>query len=165
MNRAAVLERLGLPGIAGAVLLLLGAILYAALVLPLHEAVGDLQAERARLASSAQAERPAAAAPVRRLPSFTQAPDLLKQLNALAQRDGVTVTRSSYQVKAEDARRIFEVDLPLKVAYPTLRSYLRDVVALAPTARLDDLNLHRAAASDPLVDADVRLSFSFAAAP
>ncbi|HEX8989666.1 MAG TPA: type 4a pilus biogenesis protein PilO, partial [Rhodocyclaceae bacterium] len=96
------------------------------------------------------------------LPSVAQAPELLKQLNALAQKDGVAITRSAYQMKQQDSQRRLEVDLPLKASYPTLRAYLRDVLTASPAARLDDLNLHRATAGDPTVDADVRFSFGFA---
>lgn len=166
MNRQLIMERLGLPGIAGAVLLLLCVIFYVTMTAPARAEVEALHGERDRLGGAlAQAGQRRAAAPVvQQLPPLAQAPELLKQLNAVAQKNGVTVTRSSYQVKAEDSKRVFEVDLPLKLAYPTLRAYLHDVLAMAPTAQLEDLNLHRAQAADPLIDADVRLSFSFAAA-
>jgi hypothetical protein len=166
MNRQTIIDRLGLPGIAGAVLLLSCLIFYATMTAPARAEVEALHGERDRLGGTlAQAGQRRAATPAApQLPAFAQAPEVLKQLNAVAQKDGVTVTRSSYQVKAEDAKRVFEVDLPLKLAYPMLRVYLRDVLAMAPAAQLEDLNLHRSQATDPAIDADVRLSFSFAAA-
>ncbi|MGE5466792.1 MAG: GspMb/PilO family protein [Ignavibacteria bacterium] len=163
MRAPAILRRLGLAGMAGAGLLIASLTFFVAATLPARAERDDLQAEAARLSHAAAPARQAEA-PVQRLPSFAQAPELLKQLNALAQRNGVTVTRSAYQVKAEDTKRIFEVELPLKLTYPVLRTYLRDVLASSPTARLDDLNVHRTLASDPTLDAEVRLSFSFAAA-
>ena len=164
MRRPAILDRLGVPGVAGLGLLLFSAAFHLAATAPARAELDDLRAEIGRLTAAAPGSRPAAVVPVQQLPSFAQAPELLKQINALAEKNGVAVTRSSYQVKAEDSTRVYEVDLPLRVAYPTLRAYLRDVLSLAPTARLDDLNLHRAQATDPVVDAEVRLSFSFAAA-
>lgn len=165
MRNLAIMERLGWPGVAGVALLLACLVFYLAATAPARAERDDLAAEKERLATAvAEAGRPAAATAVQKLPPFAQAPELLKQLDALAQKDGVAVTRTSYQVKDEDSHRVFEVELPLKVAYPTLRGYLRDVLALSPTARLDDLDLHRAQASDPALDADVRLSFTFARA-
>jgi hypothetical protein len=159
------MQRLGWQGVAGAVLLLLCALFYAGATAPARSETDALNAERDRLAQAAQAgPQRAAASAAQPLPPFAQAPELLKQLNALAQRDGIDVARTSYQVKDEDSRRVFEVELPLTAAYPTLRAYLREVLAMAPTVRLDDLDLHRAQAGDAAVDADLRLSFSFAAA-
>lgn len=163
MRRFPLLAGLGAAGIAGIVLLLGSLVFTLAATLPLRAERDRLDGERQRLAAAAVPGGQAQAAAPVHLPPLAQAPEVLKQLNALAQKDAVAITRSTYQVKTEDARRVYQVDLPLKASYPTLRTYLRDVLASNPTVRLDDLNLHRATASDPNVDADVRLSFSFAA--
>lgn len=167
MKGAALFERFGVPGIVGAVLLLFAVVFWFGSVAPLRTEAQELRAEQDRLAATTGAadRTHAAAAPARQLPSFAQAPELLKQLNALAEKHGVAVARTSYQVQTQGATRRFEIAMPLKVAYPVLRAYLRDALALSAGASLDDLNLHRAAAGDPAVDADVRLSYSFAAAP
>ncbi|MDD5250692.1 MAG: type 4a pilus biogenesis protein PilO [Rhodocyclaceae bacterium] len=165
MMKLGALDRLGLPGVVGAGLLLFCVAFYFGTIAPAQEELANLAAEKAQLAAAQAGAHHARAAPVQALPSFAQAPELLKQLNALAEKHGVVVTRSSYQVKSTDGTRRFEIDMPLKIAYPLLRAYLRDALALSPTASLDDLNLQRAQATDPAVDADVRLSFSFAAVP
>jgi hypothetical protein len=164
MSRGDILGRLGWQGIVGIALLLFCGIFYASATVPARDETESLNAERERMAAAAEPSRQAVAPVVQKLPAFAQAPELLKQLNAVAQRDGIDVARSSYQVKDEDSRRVFEVDQPLRLAYPALRAYLRDVLAMAPSARIEDLNLHRARAADPVIDADVRLSFSFSAA-
>jgi hypothetical protein len=162
----AALDRLGVAGVIGAGLLLFSVFFYLGATAPARAERSELQTEKDRLtAAAARSGRArASAGPAQLLPSVTQAPDLLKQLNALGLKDGVVVARSTYEVKAQDSQRILEVNLPLKVAYPMLRTYVRDVLGLAPTARLEELNLHRAMATDPSVDADLRFSFSFSAA-
>lgn len=166
MKGAAIVDRLGVPGIIGAALLLFCVAFYLSAVLPLRDDIDDLHAARDRLANAAaQAERPVATAPTQKLPSFAQAPELMKQLYVLAEKDGVALARTSYQVETRDATRHFRIDMPVRAAYPTLRTWLRDALALSPTAALDDLDLHRAAATDPALEADVRLSYSFAATP
>jgi hypothetical protein len=163
---AVIVDRLGVPGIIGAALLLFCVAFFLSAVLPVKDEIDDLRATQDRLAKAvAQADRPVVAAPTQALPSFANAPELLKQLYVLAERHGVTVARSSYQVETRDSTRRFRIDMPVRVAYPTLRAWLRDALALSPTASLDDLDLHRAAANDPALDADVRLSYSFAATP
>lgn len=167
MKRTAAIERLGVPGIIGAGLLLFCVSFYFGATAPARSELADLRAEKDRLvAAAALAGRLRAdAAPAQALPPSAEAPELLKRLDALAAKHGVTVARTSYQVKTLDGTRRFEADVPLKAAYPLLRGYLRDVLALSPTASLDDLRLQRSQATDPAIDAEVRLSFGFAATP
>ena len=96
---------------------------------------------------------------------LVDAPELLKQLNALADRHGVVIGRTSYRLTRRDALRRLEVSMPLKVSYPSLRGYLRDALTLSASAALDELSLQRANAGDTVLEAQVRLSYGFAAAP
>lgn len=153
-----LLERLGMPGVAGVGLLLFCLAFLAGGVLPLRDELAVLEAERARLAEAGRL----AAAPARDggLPSLDEVPALLKQLNALAEKYGIAVERTSYALRDQADGLRLEVSMPLKLGYPALRAYLRDALAL-PAAALDELILQRSQASDSVLAAQVRLSYGF----
>ncbi|OHC71260.1 MAG: hypothetical protein A2045_01940 [Rhodocyclales bacterium GWA2_65_20] len=165
--RTAILEKLGLPGIAGLGLLLFCLSFYFGNVAPVRAELASLESEEAQLVATAAANR-AAAAPAQEagtgqaLPGLIEAPELLRQLNTLANKHGVAVERTAYQIKDKDGPRRLEVSMPLKVGYPALRSYLRDALRLTAAASLDELSLQRSQAGDAAVAAQVRLSYGFA---
>lgn len=164
--KAAVLDKLGLPGIAGIGLMLFCLAFYFGSVSPVEAELAGLQSEKASLSAEAAtlAEKTAAtrtAEAALRLPPLGAAPELLKQLDSLAQKNGISVERASYQVKNKERQQRLEVSMPLRVSYPALRAYLRDALSLAPSASLDDLSLQRSQASDPAVDVQLRLSYGF----
>jgi hypothetical protein len=165
--KTAALDKLGAPGIAGVGLLLFCLAFYAGAILPARDEVARLDAERMRLSAAAKGNLGAAAPEAARagLPSLSQAPELLKRIDALAARHGVAVERGSYQLKGREGPRRLEVDLPLKAAYPSLRAFVREALTLSPGAALEEIALQRAQATEPQVDAQVRLSFAFAGTP
>lgn len=159
------LERLGMPGVAGVGLLLFCLAFQFGSLAPLARELDGLEAEKARLAAAVAAggtgPLTVAGLPLR---PFAEAPELLKLLNTLAEKHGVAVERATYAVKGKEGPLRLEVGMPLKVAYPALRAYLREALAL-PAAALEELTLQRSLASDPLLAAQVRLSYGFTRTP
>lgn len=162
MNRA-LLDRLGRPGIAGIGLLLFCLSYYSGSVAPGADELARLESEKAQLAAEGRAA-PAAAEPAagQALPGFTSATASLKALAAIAQQHGLSIEQATYQLNDKEGQRRLEVSLPLKTTYPTLRGYLRDVLALPAAPVLDELTVQRQQAGEPQVDVSLRLSFYFA---
>lgn len=158
-------ERFGLPGGVGIALIVFSLYFTLGILLPDETRLERLGAERDRLAAAAPgALGPgpgvlAVAAPVDALP------DVLKQLQALADGSGLVVERAAYVLKAYDSTRRLEVSLPLLGSYPAIRSYLRAALALTPAASLDELSLQRTQASASGVTGQVRLSYLFVESP
>jgi hypothetical protein len=151
------LDRLGMTGVIGIGCLLFSPAFYFGKVAPAEEQLVSLNAERRQLE--------AAAGPVRSIiPAIAEAPEVLKRLAALFEKDRLVVENMSYAMRDDAGERRLEISFPLKVSYPLLRTYLRDALALTPTASLDELILQRSRADEANVDAQVRLSFRFSAA-
>lgn len=162
MNRTA-LDRLGRPGIAGIGLLLFCLSYYSGSVAPGADELARLKSEVEQLSTAARpaaSEAQPAASPT--LPGFASATASLKALATVAQRHDLSIEQATYQLTDKDGQRRLEVSLPLKAAYPTLRGYLRDVLALPAAPVLDELILQRQQAGEPQIEVSLRLSFYFA---
>lgn len=162
------LDRIGIPGVVGAGLILFCLAFYLGSVGPDKDRLAERKREEARLVQQAagaraatddaSATRSAASA----LPPITEAPELLKAIDELAEKHGIVVERAAYVLSEQNGRRRMEIKLPMKGSYLPLRAYLREVQTLTPSATLDELNLQRKDATEPVVEATVRLSFHFA---
>lgn len=164
------LDRLGTPGIVGLGLMLFCLSFYLGSIAPAQDELVNLQQEAAQLLAVAGppgagegegAERRAASEALRPLAAL---PELLKELNLLAQQRGIVIDRASYALSERDGQRRMEVNLPLVAGYPLLRAYLRDLL-LKGGPSLDELSFKRRQASDPQVEANIRLSYPLAPAP
>lgn len=158
------LEKLGYPGVVGLGLLIFCLAFYFGNVAPAHEELARLQRQQVRLSADVAATQDGRLGRRSKLPSLAEAPELLKQLNAVAEKHGIVVASTSYQLKERSGQLRLEVNLPLRAAYPSLRAYLRDALALAAPATITDVSLKRAQASDTVLDAQIRLSYSFSGA-
>jgi len=160
---AALLERLGLPGVIGAGLLLFCVVFYLAVVAPAQATRVELQERKAeQVALVGSPDAPASSrAPL--LP-FSAAPALLTQLNALADQNGVAIERTTYLLRDEGGVRHLDVSMPVKAGYPALRGFLRDAMT-QKAASLEELSLQRSLVTETQLQAQVRLSFRFAATP
>jgi hypothetical protein len=162
------IERLGLPGVIGLGLMLFALSFYLSNVAPARAELASLRQQEAQLraempaTTDADAGRPAVS---EALPPISAFPELLKELNALAEQRGVTIERASYTLSDRDGKRRMEINLPLKASYLSLRIYLRDVLMLRASPSLDELTLKRQQATDTVIEANVRLSYQFAPAP
>jgi hypothetical protein len=159
------LEKLGYPGVAGLGLLVFCLAFYFGSVAPAREELAGLQWQQTRLQAdlmSSTATGPGGRA--KALPKLAEAPEILKQLNAAAEKHGVVVASTSYQLKEKGGQLRLEANLPLRGAYPSLRAYLRDALDLAAPASIMAITLKRAQASDAGLEAQIRLSYSFSGA-
>ncbi len=173
------LDQLGTPGVVGIGLLLFCLMFYEGSVAPAQAELADLKAQEEQLlaaAPSRTAEATAAAdaagraAAEQSLLSVGAFPELLKELNALAEKRGVTIDRAFYALSEKEGeggegRRRLEISLPLRASYLSLRAFLRDIMQLKASPALDELKLSRQQATDPLIEVNVRLSYPFAASP
>lgn len=163
--KMAALERLGKPGVLGLGVLLFCLSFYLGHIAPAQLELARLQRESARLAATYPAGEAGDAAAPRQLPSFATATDSLKAVYALAEQHGLKPDRGSYQLSDKDGRQRLAASLPLQGSYPSLRAYLHEVLALPAAPALDELVLQRPKASDALIEANLQLSFYFAASP
>lgn len=167
------LGRLGIPGITGLGLTLFCLSFYFGSFAPTQDKLAVLKLEQAQLLQSPAVQSAAGegskltqhAAVSEYLPSINEIPELLKKLNDNAAKRGVNSERASYHLTDKDGQRRIEVSLPLKGSYPALRSYLRDALTLTPVTSLDEVSLQRTQAGDPLINANIRISYYFAASP
>lgn len=164
-------DRLGKPGVGAIGLLLFCLSYYVVSIAPARDELARLQGEQARLTVERATTGPGPAAATAAkpashpLPSFSTANDALKNLNAIAERHGVTVDRATYQLSDNNGLRRLRITLPLKGNYPSLRAWLNEVLEQPTTLTLDELTLQRRAASEALIEADAQLSYYFAPAP
>lgn len=159
------LEKLGYAGVVGLGLLIFCLAFYFGNVAPAHEELAGLQRQQARLLADVAATKDGRlGGRGKTLPTLAEAPELLKQLNALADKHGVSVASTSYQLKERSGQLRLDVNLPLRAAYPSLRAYLHDALALAAPATITDITLKRAQASETTLEAQIRLAYSFSGA-
>lgn len=161
---------IGVPGVLGMGLVFFAASFYFSALAPALTEQERLQTEEKKLALpdqqpptpdiAASGETPSA--PGTLSPS-TEAMELFDRLQAAGEKNGIAIERATYNVirHEQHAALQYEVSLPLRCSYPNLRTFLREALELAPSASLDSLSLQRARASDPALEASVRLSYFF----
>ncbi len=152
-------ERLGLAGVTGLGLLCFCASLYISTLSPLAAEVDALQAQVLRIQSEKLPE-PLPPASNNPLPSSqaTEATELIKLLDAAAQQRNLSIAHTAYRLRNDERQPRLEVSVPLKGKYPDLRLYLGDLQALNVGMTIEALSMQRAQASDPLLDANLKLS-------
>ena len=179
------LDRLGIPGIAAVGLLLFCLSLYLGHLAPAQDELAALQQEKAQLLTRAAETEAAEAAGAggaagaaasgvdagkrspagAALPPLTAFPLRLQELNALAEQHGLAIDYASYTLADDAAQRRMDVSLPFKTRYSSLRAYLRALLLLENAPSLDELTLKRQQSTDPLIEANVRLSYYFSPTP
>lgn len=164
MNRPD-LGRLGVAGVAGIALALFCASFALSAVLPAQRDLermrrlhSQLQATAAQLAPIVE-PRSAAEHPVLQKPA--SAATALEQFAATAQKFNIPTEQASYRFVRDEGAARYEVSLPVKTSYQSLRGFLEEALALSTAATLDELTLRRASAVDPVVEASIKLSFHF----
>lgn len=161
------LQALGIPGFVGFGLVLFCASFYFGTIAPMETQLDALKSEARKLAEVLpNRERGAVAAdrtntiepPVGVKPASDPI-EIIRRLNAAAEAAAVTVDRTSYTITEKEGVRRIEVSLPTKGGYLPIRAYLREALTVGRDAQIDSLVLQRARATDPVLDADVKLSF------
>jgi Tfp pilus assembly protein PilO len=163
-------RRLGWPGAMGGAGLALCLTLYLLTVQPaqqrLDTARHNATALQARIAQADQASsertRPIdeqLAAFYQVFPSEQEATEWIGHIATIAQRDGLSLQQAEYKTERDQTGKLtrFQISLPLKGEYQTLRKFLSDLRAEIPIVSLEQVQFERQKVGDPLVDANVRM--------
>lgn len=162
--------QLGLPGALGVGALALGLGLYFSTVQPVEKRL-----EAARNAATSLQKRSAQAgkdpnetaslgeqlaAFYRIFPGEQDAIDSVGKIVAIARRDGLALLQAEYKSEHDKAGKLvrFEMSLPLKGEYRTIRRFLFDLHAEMSNVSLEQVQFERQKVGDPLVDARLRLA-------
>jgi Tfp pilus assembly protein PilO len=95
----------------------------------------------------------------RNFPSEREATDWIGKIAAIAQRDGLALQQAEYKADRDRTGKLtrFQMNLPLRGEYQTLRRFLSDLRAEIPVVSLEQVQFERQKVGDPMVDAKVRL--------
>lgn len=169
------LRGLGLPGLAGALLLLLAIVWTLLSVLPGVEARDRAQARaqraEARLASVQRGEVPVSEAPGRLLQDFYAglpaqpgATTAIDRLYAAAEQENLSLARGEYSlvVERDMALARYQILLPVRGAYPQVRRFLAGALEAVPALSLEDLDLQRKQVSDTELEGRIRMTLYLA---
>jgi hypothetical protein len=148
---------LGMAGLAGALACVVALALLCFGYLPQQAAVVELQA---KLAEQIAHPLPKAVAELGKgdlghLPKRGDLPDIVGVIFKQAQGAGIVLERGTYAyapLRAGRATR-YQLEFPIKAAYPQLRKFLDLTLAALPAAGIDTLSIERKAIGEPLVDA------------
>jgi hypothetical protein len=168
-------ERLGIVGLIGMGLLLLAAVL-SAYAPPLARKAQDLQtaAEHTRglLEETRQqlAKQPGSSQQAAQLrewfPTIDRSSADLRVMFDTAQRHRIELAKGEYALaQVADASRLqrFEVVLPIKERYGTIKAFVAEVLKAVPHASLAELRIERNAANVEVLDARVHFTLFYRA--
>lgn len=164
-------RRLGWPGLAGAALLALALLFYAAAVVPEHLEAARLQDQATALEAAAKVGAvPANLGPEARLASFYRtfpergtATAWLERIYTAGTQAGLVLDKGDYRLSAESNARLvrYEVNLPVHGSYPQVRQFVRAVLAEIPFAALNDIQIKRGNVGEATVEANIRFNLYF----
>ena len=161
--------QLGVPGAIGVGVLALCLGLYVSILQPAEQsrdaarlAATSLQKRIAQAGPDANARAPLGeqlAAFYRIFPGEQDATDSVGKIAAIAKRDGLVLLQADYKAERDKTGKLtrFQMNLPLKGEYQTIRRFLSALHAEMPTVSLEQVQFERQKVGDPLVDARVRL--------
>lgn len=91
----------------------------------------------------------------------TGALETVEAIHRVAVKHGVKLTTGEYRMLREGGARVlsYQMTLPARAPYPSLRNWLTEVMSLAPSLALDEVSFRREDAGQDAVDARVRLTF------
>lgn len=161
------LHTVGRAGIAGIALLLLAAVTYVAVVIPLHEDVAALRAEVAQT----QARMTGRLSPAERrdmalssfygyFPRADSSPLWLGKIYGAAKETGVRLASGEYEFQRVEGLRLgrYRMSLPVHGSYEQVRDFVATVLQEVPAASLDDIALRREDIGSPELEARLRLT-------
>lgn len=168
----ATVEGLGPVGGIGIALLTGCAVYYMAAVVPAREQLTEIRERRA----SEELARRSGKVPLdtqqqlREFITFFPEVDTSSRWLALiftaAREEGIELARGTYNLQAEDAVGLsaYQVTLPVRGSYPSIRRFLSRVLTSVPAASLDSVVFRRERASEGTVDAQIVLALHLRAA-
>ncbi len=162
----ALLQRLGAAGILGVGVLFACAGFWNSALQPLERELAAQRRAAERLRPSTLAAAGTAgerAAEVRRFyalfPDSAELPAELERLHRLARRSGLELAQGEYRLERRSAGPwAYRVTLPVRGSYPQLREFLGSVLNDMPIASLDALRFERKRATDPQIEAQLRMT-------
>jgi len=158
-ERADLAQQHRVAGQAGLAALAAAAAVAATALMPAQHAVQSLNAELVRAQHPASSARIEQAAPrlVASLPSRAQMPGVIGEMVKQAKAAGVPLDtgRYSYTPAKRGTIDSYEVEFPVKAAYPAIRTFIDGTLTALPTATLNKVHLERRAIGEQVVSADV----------
>jgi hypothetical protein len=156
-----LLDRIGLIGGAGIVLVVAALVGQLVLVDPMQSGNQALKARLARIGKDGApnpAQAPGFAMPGGAEPA-DKVPDSISHLFAAAQEAGLTLHNGSYRLVhgKDEGLGQYQVVLPIEGPYPSVRDFLNKAL-VQPALALDSLKLSRDSVEDSTVKAEVHLT-------
>ena len=158
-----VLQDLGVPGIASAVLLAAAAVFHLAVVKPLE--ARDAAAAQRVARQAPRTEAPELAGSADRLAvvyqqlSKEESPtDWLAKLHAIGTATGLELKSAAYKQQSDGRIVHYEIVLPISGSYAQIRDFLGRALAEVPTMSVDQLTLRREKRTDSTLRAELRLT-------
>lgn len=93
-------------------------------------------------------------------PEERNAPQWLKKVFALAEKNGLSLQEGEYKVMRDKVGRLlrFQMVLPVKGEYRQIRRFLAALPAEIPIIALENVQFSRESVADPAVEAQIRLT-------
>jgi hypothetical protein len=93
-------------------------------------------------------------------PDIAGLPESLDKVYAAAAHQGVLLEQGEYRlINDRDGKfRHYQVTLPVKAAYPKVRSFVEEVLRELPSAALDQVSLKRESVAANVVEAQVKFT-------
>lgn len=149
-------QRLGVSGAVGLGLLAFAAMFYLSAVLTLEaeqaQILEELESSLTHVRKAGGAPTVAPRTPSEQLADFyaifppvDQAPETLRKINQLAEKQHLVLQAGNYHVIDDHTGRLirYEASLPLVGSYPNVRQFLRTVLAEIPSAALEKVNVEK----------------------
>jgi hypothetical protein len=94
------------------------------------------------------------------LPTRDQIPAVIGMMLQQAQQSGVELETGHYAYSPPKAGGVgrYELEFPVKAAYPRVRDFINRTLTEVPSAGLDKLHIERKVVGDTVVSADVRFA-------
>jgi len=151
--------RLGPAGQVGLAALVAALIFIASTVLPARHALDALRAEvvQAQHPSAAPSSDQAVPRLVESLPTRAQIPAVIGLMYTQAKASNVALDTGHYaysQAKSGALAR-YDIEFPVKAAYPDIRAFIDKTLIAVPSAALSKLHVERKTVGDQVVNADI----------
>lgn len=94
-------------------------------------------------------------------PAVASAPNWLERIHASAQANRLELMQGDYRIvqAGQEGLARYQITLPLKGAYPDIRSFINTVLSEMPVASLDNVAFERQKIGDTAVQVTLRLTF------
>jgi hypothetical protein len=153
------LTRLGLAGQVGLVALTAAAVVAVSALLPAQHSLQSMTDQLTNIRHAPAALAPDQPVPrlIATLPTRVQMSAVIGQIAAEAKSAGVSLDTGRYVYTPAKGGEIarYELEFPVKAAYPDIRTFIDRTLTTVPAAALSKLRVERKAVGDAVVNADV----------